>query len=61
MLAGAPVVVLGMLMLAGSRPAAPSAIEIMAAPLFALPQSWLQGYVAGVFACRLVRRKTTVA
>jgi hypothetical protein len=57
MLAGAPVIVLGLMMLAEPRAAAPSAIEVMAAPLFALPQSWLHGYIAGAIACRLVRRE----
>jgi hypothetical protein len=60
-LAGAPVAVLGLLMLGGFPAVAPSPIEVMAAPLFALPQSWLHGYIAGVFACRLVRRKTTAS
>ena len=57
MLVGFPIFVIsgaGLLMLTGDRSAAPSALEVMAAPVFMLPQHWLYGCV-GAWLARLFR------
>ena len=54
MLVGFPIFVAGLLMLTGDRSAAPSALEVMAAPMVMLPQHWLYGCV-GAWVARLLR------
>ena len=44
LLAGTPIIVAGMLIALGVRTGPPSALEVMTAPLFMLPQHWLFGY-----------------
>lgn len=55
LLAGTPIVVAGMLIALSVRTGPPSALEVMTAPLFMLPQHWLFGYIGGALGRHLPR------
>lgn len=57
-LTGAPVMLLGLLMLVGALPlfGAPSASSVLTAPLFRLPEAWLWGAIGGSIARKSIAR-----
>ena len=64
LLAGFPIFIAGLMMLTGARGTPPSALEVMTAPVFMLPQHWLFGYMGGAMArplSRFVRRRPTTS